>query len=171
MQFTIEVEGRARQVTIERTRAGSSLFHVRVDGVSRVVDAVPTDGGWLSFIMADDGESSHEAAALATAASGEVALHLKEGVVHAVVNGRRRFGARDLEGGVGEQRVTAPMPGKILRVMAQAGEQVRAGQGLVVMEAMKMANELRSPKNGRVKEVAAREGASVEAGRLLVVVE
>ncbi len=63
------------------------------------------------------------------------------------------------------------MPGKVVKILVKAGDQVKARQGLVVVEAMKMENELRSPKDGRVSDVLVAEGASVEAGRLLVVVE
>jgi biotin carboxyl carrier protein len=71
----------------------------------------------------------------------------------------------------GTQQVLAPMPGKVVKVLVKPGDDVKARQGLVVVEAMKMENELRSPKDGRVAEVLVTEGASVEAGRLLVVVE
>ena len=67
--------------------------------------------------------------------------------------------------------IAARAPGKVLRVLVKPGDQVKARQGLVVVEAMKMENELRSPKDGRVVSVPAIEGMSVEAGRLLVVVE
>ena len=63
------------------------------------------------------------------------------------------------------------MPGKVLRVLVKPGDEVQLRQPLVVVEAMKMENELTSPKAGRVKDVAVKEGVSVEAGRLLVVVE
>ena len=63
------------------------------------------------------------------------------------------------------------MPGRIVRVLVRAGDTVAAGQPLVVVEAMKMENELKSLKAGRVKEVSVGEGTSIEAGRLLVVVE
>jgi biotin carboxyl carrier protein len=63
------------------------------------------------------------------------------------------------------------MPGRIVRVLVTAGDEVAAGQPLVVVEAMKMENELRSPKAGRVREVSVGEGMSIEAGRLLVVVD
>jgi biotin carboxyl carrier protein len=74
-------------------------------------------------------------------------------------------------GGEGVQAVTAPMPGKVVRVLAAAGEDVAAGQGLVVVEAMKMQNELKSPRAGRVLSMAAREGATVTAGEVLVTIE
>ena len=63
------------------------------------------------------------------------------------------------------------MPGRIVKVLVKPGDEVAARQGLVVVEAMKMENELTSPRAGHVREVAVAEGASVEAGRLLVIVE
>jgi biotin carboxyl carrier protein len=70
----------------------------------------------------------------------------------------------------GPARLAAPMPGRVVRVLEAPGADVAAGQGLVVIEAMKMENELRSPRAGRVLEVAVREGQAVEAGALLAVV-
>jgi biotin carboxyl carrier protein len=69
----------------------------------------------------------------------------------------------------GRQRLVAPMPGKIVRVLAAAGQQVSAGQGLLVIEAMKMQNEIRSPKSGTVERLAA-EGQTVNAGEVLAIV-
>jgi biotin carboxyl carrier protein len=63
------------------------------------------------------------------------------------------------------------MPGKVIRVLVAAGDAVEEGQGLVVVEAMKMQNEMKSPKSGRVAEVRARPDATVGAGEVLVVVE
>jgi biotin carboxyl carrier protein len=70
----------------------------------------------------------------------------------------------------GPQRIDAPMPGKIVRVLVKEGDAVEEGQGLVVVEAMKMENELKSPKAGVVRELHAQEGQPVEAGAKLVVV-
>ncbi|MCL4813293.1 MAG: hypothetical protein KJ061_12435 [Vicinamibacteraceae bacterium] len=86
------------------------------------------------------------------------------------VNGRRARRA-GVAAAAGEQRIVAPMPGKVLRVLVAPGDEVAVRQPLVVVEAMKMENELASPKAGRVKDVPAVAGESVEAGRLLVVVE
>ena len=71
----------------------------------------------------------------------------------------------------GPQRIAAPMPGKIVKVLVKAGDRVEPRQGLVVVEAMKMENELRSRAAGTVTEVRAIEGSSVEAGAILIVVE
>ncbi len=69
----------------------------------------------------------------------------------------------------GRQQLVAPMPGKIVRVLVKTGEQVTAGQGLLVIEAMKMQNEVRSPKSGVVEKLAP-EGRTVNAGEVLAVV-
>jgi biotin carboxyl carrier protein len=71
----------------------------------------------------------------------------------------------------GSQALTASMPGKVVRVLAREGDHIKAGQGIVIIEAMKMQNEIRSPRAGIVQKLAAREGANVNAGELLAVVE
>lgn len=71
----------------------------------------------------------------------------------------------------GRAQVVAPMPGKVVRVLVEAGQQVEAGQGVVVVEAMKMQNELKSPKSGTVSELRAEAGATVNAGDVLAVIE
>jgi biotin carboxyl carrier protein len=76
----------------------------------------------------------------------------------------RRHGASEAEG---RQQILAPMPGKIVSVLVQTGEQVHAGQGLLVVEAMKMQNEIRSPKSGTVERLLVQEGQPVNAGEIL----
>jgi biotin carboxyl carrier protein len=71
----------------------------------------------------------------------------------------------------GRAAVSSSMPGKVVRVLVEAGARVEAGDPLVVVEAMKMQNELKSPKAGAVVELQAREGATVNAGEVLAVVE
>jgi len=83
---------------------------------------------------------------------------------------RRRRARAILGAGNGDQRIVAPMPGKVVKVLVELGAVVEPRQGLVVVEAMKMENELTAPRAGTVKEVAVSEGTSVEAGRLLVVI-
>jgi biotin carboxyl carrier protein len=89
-----------------------------------------------------------------------------------VMDERRKL----LVGGVdtvagGRQEVRAQMPGKIVKILVQVGQEVETDQGLVVVEAMKMENELRSSIDGVVAEIAVEEGAAVETGTLLIVVE
>jgi biotin carboxyl carrier protein len=97
------------------------------------------------------------------------------------VNGREfsvdLFDPREMRcrkaGGMGEgrQNILAPMPGKVVRVLVNAGDSVEAGQGLVVVEAMKMQNEMKSPKAGKVAEVKTKADATVAAGEVLLVIE
>jgi biotin carboxyl carrier protein len=168
MRFEIDVAGRTRAVVVERVGDGGR-FHVVVDGVARDVDAKTTDLG-LSLVFQADGRSLDVAATAGT--NGEWLVQLPHVDVPVVVDGQRH--ARGGQGGVarpGEQRVNAPMPGRILRVLVKPGDEVAHRQGLIVIEAMKMENELTAPKAGTVKDVAVVEGASVEKGRLLVVIE
>ena len=81
----------------------------------------------------------------------------------------RKAGA--LAGLEGRQTIMAPMPGKVVRLLVAEGAEVQRGQGLVVIEAMKMQNELKSPKDGRVMSLPTEEGAAVGAGQVLAVVE
>jgi biotin carboxyl carrier protein len=71
----------------------------------------------------------------------------------------------------GRQNLVAPMSGKVVRVLVAAGDEVELGQGVVVVEAMKMQNEIKSPKSGRVIEVRVAEGATVNTNQVLAVVE
>jgi biotin carboxyl carrier protein len=84
------------------------------------------------------------------------------------LRGAQLPGAHD---GEGAAQVIAPMPGKVVRVLVPVGAQVEAGDGLVVVEAMKMQNEMKSPRNGTVTAIHAEVGATVNAGDVLVIVE
>jgi len=80
----------------------------------------------------------------------------------------RKAGALEAEG---RQQIVAPMPGKVIRLLVNAGDHVEAGQGLIVVEAMKMQNEIRSPKKGKVERLQAKEGQAVNAGDILAWVD
>ncbi|MBN9616913.1 MAG: hypothetical protein BGO25_04890 [Acidobacteriales bacterium 59-55] len=83
------------------------------------------------------------------------------------LQGRRGTGA----GTAGPRPVKAPMPGRVVRLLVAAGDEVAEQQGIVVIEAMKMQNELRSPKAGKVVRVAVKAGDTVASGDVLAVVE
>src|SRR5215213_8544172 len=75
------------------------------------------------------------------------------------------------EARIGPVSLRAPMPGRVVKVLVKVGDQVKVGQGVLVVEAMKMENELKAPRDGQVKEIAVAEGAAVEAGEDLVKIE
>jgi biotin carboxyl carrier protein len=75
------------------------------------------------------------------------------------------------EGHSGSAQIRAPMPGKIIRVLLKEGDPVQPNQGILVMEAMKMQNEIKSPKSGTVKKVGVTAGSAVNSGDLLAEVE
>ena len=172
MTFEIEIGGRVRSVTIDPlpgTGPRGGPFRLTLDGRAVEVDAQPTDLG-LSLVFTEGARSLD--VALTEGAGGEWLVQLPHVALTALVDGRRfRRGSADEAKGHGGGRLTAPMPGRIVRVLVKPGDQVALRQGLVVIEAMKMENELAAPRAGRVIEVAVTEGQSVESGRLLVQIE
>ena len=171
MTFEIEVNRRTRSVSIER--AGDSRFRVAVDGEVTLVDAQRAGAFGLSLLFPDSGQASTRVSIAPGSTHGELLASLNGRMTAVAVNASRTGrGAADAAGTApGEQRIVAPMPGRVVRVLVGVGDTVEARQPVVVVEAMKMENELRSPKAGRVKDVAVAAGTSVEAGRVLVVID
>jgi biotin carboxyl carrier protein len=169
VRYEVQINGRTRRVAVSRSGGG---FAVTIDGRTVHVDAARVDAQTLSLVI--DGEV-YEVTVAPDPASGQLAVRVGATPVAVGLNGLngRHFRKRDegAHGGTGPQRVVAPMPGKIVRILVQAGVAVAARQPLVVVEAMKMENELRSSRAGTVSEIHAREGQSVEAGALLVVIQ
>ena len=172
MIYEIAIDGRIRRVTLEPKREPNrpdSRFLIRVDDAVHEVDVRPTELG-LSIVYLDTYRTVD--VAVTERKPGDWLAELPHVAVAAEVD-RHRFGGRgdDAATTQGPQRIVAPMPGRVVRILVKAGDEVAAQQGLVVVEAMKMENELKSPKAGRVREIGVTEGASVESGRLLIVVE
>jgi len=171
MTFDIEINGRGRTISIERATAGR--YRVIVDGRAHVVDAARVGSFGLSLLFDGANGSSREIQVAPGNVPGEMLVGLDGMLVTVVVNGRRT-GRASADGGTaarGEQTIVAPMPGRVARLLVSSGDEVTARQPVVVVEAMKMENELRSPKAGRVREIAVMAGESVEAGRVLAVIE
>jgi biotin carboxyl carrier protein len=82
-----------------------------------------------------------------------------------------RGGASGAAGATGKANLTSPMPGKVVRVLVSAGDEVAANQGVLIVEAMKMQNEVLSPKAGKVADIRVTEGQTVNAGETLAVIE
>lgn len=171
MTFEIEANGRIYAVVVERHDGHPTRFRVVVNDRVHEVDAVQVGDDTLSLISRDGPCWSTEVGFSDGSEPGELSAYTRSVVVPLVVNGRRRRGKRAVAAGHGEQRVVAPMPGRILRVLVSPGDAVAPRQPLVVVEAMKMENELSCVRAGRVKDVAVSAGMSVEAGRLLLTVE
>ena len=170
MTFEVELNGRLRTVAVERV--GDRQFRVLLDGVAHEVDAVRVGEYGLSLLVDGDAGTSREVHVAPGVVDGEKLIAFDGRTVSVSVNGRRRRAGADAgTGGAGEQSITAPMPGRVVRVLVSAGDDVAARQGVVVVEAMKMENELRAPRAGRVKDVMVAAGTSVDAGRVLVVIE
>ena len=172
MRFEVEIGGRVRQVNLQRA---NGRFTATVDGRERRVDAVRVDAHiWSLLVEHESGRSaySYEVSIIPEPAADRFAVHVGPAPVTVSLDGRRRWGRKDTGGqpGSGPQRIVASMPGKVIRVLVKPGEAVRARQPLVVIEAMKMENELGASHAGTVAEIKVRDGQSVDAGALLVVI-
>ena len=167
MRVDLEVAGRARVVELEHM--GHTLL-VRLDGRAMTAAATPDGTGRWALRFPDTG-AEHDVVGVAGAEPGVLDV-LVGGVA---VSARLRTAPRDLRRGApvpdGPARVAAPMPGKVVKVLVVVGQTVTARQGVAVVEAMKMENELRAGRDGIVSQVLVAEGASVEAGTPLVVIE
>ncbi len=164
MQYEVEVNGKLRQVNVHRA---DGRFVVALDGREVAIDAARVDGHTLSLLI---GGASHEVTIAADPMTGQLAVTVGAVPSTVILNGRRQRGRKDEGTGSGAQRLTAPMPGKVLRVLVKVGDVVQARRPLIVVEAMKMENELRAAREGTVSEIHAHEGQSVDRGTLLLVV-
>ena len=166
MKYEIVVNGDRRSVEFTPPMNGSSRVTFTVDGRLVEADAIRISRGTYSILL---GGRSLEVIAEESSNGLLLRSNGREFQVEILDprSWRRRRGAGiELEG---RQQLIAPMPGKIVRVLVAAGQQVNAGQGLLVIEAMKMQNEIRSPKSGTLERLA-REGDTVRAGEILAIV-
>ena len=172
MTFEIELDGVTRTVSVERVDRGR--YRIVLDENSRepvLVDAAKA-GEYVLSLLVDASGVSREVVVAPSNVRGELVVAIDGRSVRLNVNGRRsrRRSGEAAGAGGGESSIAAPMPGRIVRVLVGPGDAVAARQPLVVVEAMKMENELRSPRAGTVKDVTVTPGMSVEAGRVLVTV-
>ena len=167
MNYVATIGERDAKITVEQL--GGSGYRVTIDGVAHVVDAQRITGNLWSVLA---GNASFEVDV--TRAPAEEYEVLIRGDCHkfTLMNEQRRAMIR--AGGkvaVGKAMVTSPMPGKVVKLLVEEGEEVRVDQGVVVVEAMKMENELKSAVAGKVKEIFVKEGQVVESGAKLLLVE
>jgi biotin carboxyl carrier protein len=166
--LAISIDGKERLVEIDDGG-------VRVDGQPvdvHVVQAQAEPGVWILRV------GNEQTFAQVDGRGGKLAVELRRPgrdavVVAAEVSDARRASitapARAAGGGA-PITVRSPIPGRLIKLLVKTGDTVAAGQTLVVLEAMKMENELAAPRAGRITEVRCAEGAAVEAGQDLVIV-
>jgi biotin carboxyl carrier protein len=167
MAFIAKLGDQTYTVEIEET--GRSVYRVSVDGNEFVVDGKKTGRTNYSLIVDN---RSFEIEVDNTDDEYRVLVDGRNYRIHLVDERRMRVGGA--QSGVelqGRQLISVPMPGKVVAVLVSEGDTVEKGQGLVIVEAMKMENEVRSPIAGTVREIKVSAGETVEGGALLMIVE
>jgi biotin carboxyl carrier protein len=165
MLFDVTIEGQKYRLELDRLE---EQWRCKLDGREIRLDAVLARRDVLSLLLNGKAyEIKRERTPTDT--------HLWVGAVRyaAELSDPRSLRSRKTRTGVdhGPIKLIAPMPGKVVRVLAAEKSEVEAGQGVLVVEAMKMQNELKSPKKGIVQKIKAGEGTAVNAGDVLAVVE
>jgi biotin carboxyl carrier protein len=163
MKYEAEIDGHQISLEIEQ-RNGRVLATIGQRSYDLEVES-PEPGVYLMFL----GNEVHEARVWsADMGALRVKLGSRQFTASIIDRKHRRTVEHRPEG---PQQLTAPMPGKVVRVLLKPGDEVAAGQGVVVVEAMKMQNEIKSPKAGRILEVRVAEGENVDNKQVLAVVE
>jgi biotin carboxyl carrier protein len=162
-----EVTIAEKSYRVELTRNGDR-WSCKLGGREWPLDVVSVQDGVLSLLL--DGKSyevKQETVGTETSvAVGHERFSVSVQDPRSLRSRRRASGSEQ-----GVKKITAPMPGKVVRILAGVGVPVEAGQSVIVIEAMKMQNELKAPKNGVMKKINVAEGAAVEAGQSLAEVE
>lgn len=168
MKLRAEVAGDSHQILLERTESGVSA---EIDG--RRYELGLRDLGGGEYLL-KSGDNIYDCHLIAGRKKPEMIKVTLRGVTHdiRIVDPKRlRSAEAATQHGKGSVEIIAAMPGKVVRVMTEVGSQVETGTGIVVVEAMKMQNEMKSPKAGKVISISATPGATVNAGEVLAVVE
>jgi biotin carboxyl carrier protein len=165
MIYEVTIAEKVYRVELVRTE---QEWKCKLDGRELPLDVVSAQDGMLSLLLQG---KSYEVKQETVGAESNVVVGQER--FSAAVRDPRSFRSRRRSGASeqGVMKIKAPMPGKVVRILAPAGAQVEIGQSVVVIEAMKMQNELKAPKTGVVKKISVAEGAAVEAGQALAEVE
>ena len=168
--MTCDLETSGGRRTIEFRRRGSA-WEMTLDGRILSVDVTATGGRWSLLIGPDTSSRRSYEVTVERRSNGERIVYVNGlAVPVSIVDPRERLVQRrgHVSDGTGPRSIVSPMAGRIVKVLVREGDVVAAQQGLVVVEAMKMENELRAPRAGQVSAVKVVEGMSVEAKAVLV---
>src|SRR4051794_21383513 len=166
MKYEVEIDGSRRTVEIKSFTGGR--LTATVDG--RELDCEVTQPQSGSYLFISEHKHVYEIQIeQKNDGSGNVEIAGAR-LTTRVIDPKHRSRTAD-HGASGRQQILSPMPGKVVRLMVAAGDEVKLGQGVVVIEAMKMQNELKSPKDGIVSQVAVQEGQTVTASQALITID
>ncbi len=173
MKLIAEVTGHQHELTLERDAAEPSHVVATIDGRRyEIIAREITTGFYLLLNEARVYKCRVDKTGIQSTGGAEVYVGNQTYGVTIIDPKRMRSGQHVGAHGVdGSAQIVAPMPGKIVRVLIEQGASVEAGDSLIVVEAMKMQNEMKAPRAGVIAKLNAQAGATVNAGDVLAVIE
>jgi biotin carboxyl carrier protein len=177
MKFVATMDGGQHTVECQRDEHDPDHFHMTLDGKPYEIDARKMPSQIVSILM--DNKSYdvdlERIAKKSDTLDGRIHVRVRGRVLRFEILDERRIKMKEAQGFRfdvgGVANIDSPMPGKVIKILKKEGDEVKEGEGVIVVEAMKMENELRSPKIGKVKSISVKEGDAVESGARLAQIE
>lgn len=177
MKFVATMDGKQQTIEVQKDEENPDLYHMSLDGKPYDVDARRMPSQIVSMLM--DHKSYdvdlERIARKSDTLDGRIHVRVRGRVLRFEMLDERRLKMKEAQGFRfdvgGVVSIDSPMPGKVIKILKKEGDEVKEGEGIIVVEAMKMENELKTPKPGKVKEIKVKEGEAVEAGARLALIE
>ena len=164
MKYVSITGGSSKEITIEES--GSGKYLITVDGESFMVDSVSLGKSSLGLICNNKSYHVEVEGGLVSIEGSVFEVDVMDTRSHRLMESKALLG-----GDIGKAKIMSPMPGKVVTVLVKDGQEVKEGDGLMVIEAMKMENEVKSPKDGVVRDLKAEDEMTVDGSEVLCIIE
>ena len=177
MKFVATMDGKQHAIECQRDEYDPDTFHMLLDGKRYDMDARKMPSQIVHILMEHKSYDVdlERIAKRSDTLDGRIHVRVRGRVLRLEILDERRIKMKEAQGVRfdvgGVVNIDSPMPGKVIKILKKEGQDVKEGEGVIVIEAMKMENELRSPKVGKVRSISVREGDAVEAGARLAQIE
>lgn len=164
MRFETEIDGRGVTLELEQN---NGRVDARIGEHSYCGEVLQPEPGVYTILI----DNKVYEARVSSGGTSSLQVQIRDRIFSVEIIDRKHRRTSSERGAEGKQNLVAPMPGKVVAVLMKPGDEVLVGQGVVVVEAMKMQNEIKSPKAGKVIEIKVTPGTTVNANQVLAVVE
>lgn len=177
MKFVATMDNAQHQIECQRDETDPDLFHMTLDGKRYELNARKMPSQIVHILLENRSYDVdlERIAKKSDTLDGRIHVRVRGRVLRFEILDERRIKMKEAQGFRfdvgGVANIDSPMPGKVIKILVAEGDEVKEGQGIIVVEAMKMENELRAPKAGKIREIKVKEGDAVEMGARLAQIE